>query len=664
MSLANRTRKTQFLLTNSLTYLLQTNPFSTFPIPQSQNANQNEQPQLNSSSFPHKNPNLQASSNMPHSSAIVTSNKLITNYIRSGNLDAARLVFQNMPVKTTITWNSILAGYSKKPGRLNDARQLFDEMPERDVVSYNTMLACYFHNSHVSNGWEFFRRIPIKDIATWNTMISGLSQNGKMAEAFQLFSVMPEKNSVSWSAMISGYVEAGDLNSAVSLFEQAPVKSVVAWTAIITGYMKGEKIELAEKVFDEMPMRNLVTWNTMISGYVENGLAEDGLKLFRKMVGVGERPNPSTFSSVLLGCSNLSALQLGKQVHQLLCKLPLYHNTTVGTSLISMYCKCGELDDAGKLFCEMSHKDAVTWNSMISGYAQHGFGEIALQLFDEMMAKRIKPDRITFVGVLSACNHAGLVDLGIQYFDSMEREHGIEAMPDHYSCMVDLLGRAGLLNKAVDLINKMPFKPHCAIFGTLLGACRVHKNLELAEYAAQKLLDLDPKSSAGYVQLANAYAATNKWDQVARVRQLMRDNKVVKTPGYSWIEMKNVVHEFRSGDRLHRELASIHKKLSELEKRMKLAGYVPDLDFALHNVEEEQKERILLRHSEKLAIAFGLISSPPRTSIRVFKNLRICGDCHTAIKYISKLEEREIIVRDTTRFHHFRNGTCSCGDYW
>ncbi|PIA30923.1 hypothetical protein AQUCO_05300031v1 [Aquilegia coerulea] len=595
---------------------------------------------------------------------IVSSNKIITNYIRSGDIDSARSIFENMTVKTTVTWNSILAGYSKKPGKLKEARQLFDDIPEPDVVSYNTMLACYFHNSDICNAWHFFHKIPIKDIASWNTMISGLSQNGKMSEAFELFVLMPEKNGVSWSAMISGYVEAGDLDSAVDLFQRAPVKSVVAWTAMVTGYMRFKKIELAEKLFQEMPIRNLVSWNTMISGYVENCRAEDGLKLFRKMVGVGVRPNQSTFSSVLLSCSNLSALELGKQVHQFVYKSPLYFYTMVGTSLVSMYCKCGELDDAWKLFHEIRQKDIVTWNSMISGYAQHGFGEKALQLFDEMRNKRMKPDWITFVAVLSACNHAGLVDLGIQYFDSMERVYGVVPMPDHYSCMVDLLGRAGLLKKAVDLINRMPFKPHCAIFGTLLGACRIHKNLDLAEYAAQNLVELDPASAAGYVQLANVYAMMNKWDQVARVRQLMKDNKVVKIPGYSWIEMKSVVHEFRSGDRLHPELASIHEKLNELAKKMKLAGYVPDLDFALHDVGGEHKEILLLRHSEKLAIAFGLIGSPPGTRIRVFKNLRICGDCHNAIKYISEIERREIIVRDTTRFHHFNNGSCSCGDYW
>ncbi|CAL5411208.1 unnamed protein product [Camellia sinensis] len=595
---------------------------------------------------------------------VISSNKMIANHIRSGDLDSALRVFENMTARTTITWNSILAGFSKKPGKVKEARQWFDRIPEPDTVSFNTMLACYLHNADIGSARTFFGQIPNKDTVSWNTMISGFSQNGMMKEAQELFSTMPLKNSVSWNAMISGYVESGDLDSVLELFWAAPVKSVIAWTAMITGHMKFGKVELAEKFFKEMPVKNLVTWNAVISGYVENCLSEDALKLFRKMVELGVKPNPSSLSSVLLGCSNLSALKLGKQIHQLTCKSVLCLDTTVVTSLISMYCKCGDLNDAWKLFLEMPRRDIVTWNAMISGYAQHGAGEKSLSLFDEMRHEGIKPDWITFVGVLSACNHAGLVDLGMKYFDTMSKDYGVEAKRDHYTCMVDLLGRAGKLIEAVDLIKKMPFKPHNAIFGTLLGACRIHKNLDLAEFAAKNLLDLDPMNAAGYVQLANVYAAMNRWENVARVRRSMKDNKVIKIPGYSWIEVKSVVHEFRSGDRVHPELKLIHEKLNELEKKMKLEGYVPDLDFALHDVGEEQKEKLLLWHSEKLAIAYGLMRIPLGTPIRVFKNLRVCGDCHRATKYISAIERREIIVRDTTRFHHFKNGICSCGDYW
>nr|KYP51518.1 hypothetical protein KK1_026678 [Cajanus cajan] len=568
-----------------------------------------------------------------------------------------------MKVKSTVTWNSILAAFARKHGHFEHARQLFEKIPQPNAVSYNIMLACHLHHFGVHEARGFFDSMPMKDIASWNTMISGYAQVGLMGEARRLFSAMPEKNCVSWSAMVSGYVACGDLDSAVEYFYAAPVRSVITWTAMITGYMKFGRVESAERLFQEMSMRTLVTWNAMIAGYVENGRAEDGLRLFRKMLETGIKPNALSLTSVLLGCSNLSALQLGKQVHQLVCKSPLSSDTTAGTSLVSMYSKCGDLKDAWKLFVQIPRKDVVCWNSMISGYAQHGAGEKALHLFDEMKNEGMKPDWITFVAVLLACNHAGMVDLGVQYFNSL-RDFGIVIKPEHYACMVDLLGRAGKLSEAVDLIKSMPFKPHPAIYGTLLGACRIHKNLNLAEFAAKNLLELDPTSATGYVQLANVYAAQNRWDHVARIRRSMKENNVVKIPGYSWIEINNVVHEFRSSDRLHPELASIHAKLNDLEKKMKLAGYVPDLEFALHDVGEELKEQLLLWHSEKLAIAFGLLKVPLGVPIRVFKNLRVCGDCHSAIKYISAIEGREIIVRDTTRFHHFKNGFCSCRDYW
>ncbi|XP_061354825.1 pentatricopeptide repeat-containing protein At4g16835, mitochondrial [Gastrolobium bilobum] len=595
---------------------------------------------------------------------VIASNKLITNYVRSGDTDSAVRVFESMKVKSTVTWNSLLAAFAKKRGNFEHARKLFEKIPEPNSVSYNIMLACHLNNFGIHNARGFFDSMPEKDTASWNTMISGYTQVGLMGEALKLFSAMPEKNSVSWSAMVSGYVACGDLDSAVECFYAARVRSVITWTAMITGYMKFGRVESAERLFQEMYFKTLVTWNAMIAGYVENGRAEDGLKLFKTLLETGAKPNSLSLTSVLLGCSNLSALQLGKQVHQLVCKSPLSSDTTAVTSLISMYSKCGDLKDAWKLFVQIPHKDIVTWNAMISSYAQHGAGEKALHLFDEMKEEGMKPDWITFVAVLLACNHAGLVDLGVQYFNAIVRDYGVETKPAHYACMVDLLGRAGRLSEAVDLIKSMPFKPHPAIFGTLLGACRIHKNLLLAEFAAKNLLELDPTSATGYVQLANVYAAQNRWDHVARIRKSMKENNVVKTPGFSWIEINCVVHEFRSSDRLHPELASIHEKLNELEKKMKLAGYVPDLEFALHDVGEELKEQLLLWHSEKLAIAFGLLKVPSGVPIRVFKNLRVCGDCHSAIKYISAIEGREIIVRDTSRFHHFKDGFCSCSDYW
>jgi pentatricopeptide repeat protein len=301
---------------------------------------------------------------------------------------------------------------------------------------------------------------------------------------------------------------------------------------------------------------------------------------------------------------------------------------------------------------------------MITAYAQNGYGKEALQIFARMLQAGMKANHITFIGVLSGCNHAGLVDEGCHYFDSMRKDHGIAPIIDHYACMVDLLGRAGHLDKALDLINDMAFEPSATIWGALLGACRIHGNMELGKYAAECLFKLEPHSAGPYVLLSNIYSAAGMWEDAAKIRKLMKQRGVTKKPGYSWIEVNNKVHTFCVADRSNPESEEIYATLERLTEQIKQAGYVPDTNFVLHDVEEEYKEHLLLYHSEKLAIAFGLIHTPPGTPVRVFKNLRVCGDCHTAIKFISSIAGREFVVRDANRFHHIREGSCSCGDYW
>jgi pentatricopeptide repeat protein len=301
---------------------------------------------------------------------------------------------------------------------------------------------------------------------------------------------------------------------------------------------------------------------------------------------------------------------------------------------------------------------------MIAGCAQHGHGKDALQLFERMEHAGVKPNHITYVCVLSACSHVGLVDEGRRYFDEMSQKHGITAKVEHFACMVDLLGRTGHLGEAEILINEMPFEPCALLWRTLLGACRIHGNIGIGKHAAERILELEPEEVSTYVLLSNIYAAAGKWDDVVSVRKLMRDRGVKKEPGISWIEVKNKVHTFLVRDKSHPQTKQIYSKLEELTRQMEVAGYVPDTNFVLHDVDEEHKDHLLSYHSEKLAISFGLISTPPGTSIQIFKNLRVCGDCHTATKFISKIVGRELIVRDANRFHHFTQGMCSCGDYW
>jgi pentatricopeptide repeat protein len=294
----------------------------------------------------------------------------------------------------------------------------------------------------------------------------------------------------------------------------------------------------------------------------------------------------------------------------------------------------------------------------------HGQGDEALALFSQMQKAGLKPDAISFIAVLSACSHAGLVDEGREYFNRMSQDYCITPKVEHYSCMADLLGRAGHLGEAVELIDNMPLKPSIQAWGTLLSACRINGNVELAEYLAERIFDIDPENEAYHVLLSNIYAAAGRWDDVTKLRAMMKDSGLKKTPGCSLIQVRNRVYSFLVGDRSHPQSEKIYEMLENLSRQMKEAGYVPDTNVVLHNVEEEVKEDMLSCHSEKLAIAFGLINISPVAPIRIIKNLRVCGDCHSATKFISKIVKREIVVRDANRFHHFKDGLCSCGDYW
>lgn len=342
----------------------------------------------------------------------------------------------------------------------------------------------------------------------------------------------------------------------------------------------------------------------------------------------------------------------------------LEQNVFVGTSIIDMYCKCGRVEMARKAFERMKEKNVKSWSAMIAGYGMHGYAKEALEVFYDMKRIGIKPNYITCISVLAACSHAGLVEEGWDCFKSMKRNFGVEPGVEHYGCMVDLLGRAGLLGKAYDLIKGMKVKPDSVVWGALLAGCRMHKNLELAEISARKLFELDSSNCGYYVLLSNMYADAGRWADVERIRVLMKGNGLVKPPGFSLLEVKGKVHVFLVGDKEHPQHEKIYEYLDELYMKLKEVGYVSDKTSVCHDVDDEEKESILRAHSEKLAVAFGIMNTVPGTVIHVIKNLRVCGDCHTVIKMISKIVNREIVVRDCKRFHHFKNGACSCGDYW
>jgi len=387
--------------------------------------------------------------------------------------------------------------------------------------------------------------------------------------------------------------------------------------------------------------------------------------IFIKMTMHGLKPNEFTISSVIDACASPTAgVDLGRQFHAISIKHRCHDALCVSSALVSMYARKGSIESAQCVFERQTDRDLVSWNSMLSGYAQHGYSQKALDVFRQMEAEGIEMDGVTFLSVIMGCAHAGLVEEGQQYFDSMGRDYGITPTMEHYACMVDLYSRADKLDEAMSLIEGMPFPAGPMVWRTLLGACKVHKNVELGKLVAEKLLSLEPLDSAIYVLLSNIYSAAGKWKEKDEVRKLMDTKKVKKEAGCSWIQIKNKVHSFIASDKSHPLSEQIYAKLRAMTAKLKQEGYCPDTSFALHEVAEEQKEAMLAMHSERLALAFGLIATPPGAPLHIFKNLRVCGDCHTVIKMVSQIEDREIVMRDCSRFHHFNSGVCSCGDFW
>eukprot|EP01018_Ginkgo_biloba_P029528 Gb_22668 [translate_table: standard] len=641
-------------------------------------------------------------------------NNLVNMYAKCGSLDDARQVFRKMPEQDLVSWNAMIAGYAKwhaQNGNGEEALKLFVRMQragmKSDQFTFGSVLRACASLACLEAGMQVHSQI-IKtefesDVFAGSALVDMYAKCGCLGDAHELFNRMPERNGVSWTAMVAGYAQKGHVDEALKLFNQMQqsgikpnqytfstilmacasigaleqgkeVHTIIAefgfesdlfvCSALVDMYAKCGSIENALRVFEKMSKRNVVSWNAMIAGYRHNGRVEQALQLFYQMQRGGIKPTEVTFASVLRACASLTAMEQGKRVHNHIIKTGFEVNVFVGSALVYMYAKCGSIKDARHVFDKTPAQNVVTWNALIAGYAQNGNGKEALQLFEQMQLKNIRPNHITFVSVLFACSHAGLLDDGQHYFHSMSRDHGITPAVEHYACMIDLLGRAGRLDDAESLIYKMSVNPGAFVWRTLLGACTIRGDMERGKRAVEHVLELEPQDSATYVLLSNIYAAAGRWDDVAKVRKMMKNNGVIKERACSWIEVKDKVHTFVVRDRSHPQTEKIYAKLAELTRLIKEAGYVPDINGVLYDVENERKEHLLLHHSEKLAIAFGLISTAWGAPIRIAKNLRVCDDCHTFAKYISKILARELIVRDANRFHHFEDGICSWRDYW
>ncbi|XWS53078.1 hypothetical protein CRYUN_Cryun11dG0127000 [Craigia yunnanensis] len=402
-------------------------------------------------------------------------------------------------------------------------------------------------------------------------------------------------------------------------------------TTLVDMYARFGCVSHASFVFEEMPVRNVVPWSAMIAFYEKNGKPFEALDLFREMMVETHDsfPNSVTMVSVLQACTALAALEQGKLIHAYILRRGLDSVLPVISALITMYSRCGKLELGQQIFDQMEKWDVVSWNSLISSYGVHGFGKKAIQFFQEMIHQSVSPSPITFVSVLGACSHAGFVEEGKRLFDSMRKKHGIYPSVEHYACMVDLLGRANRLEVAAKIIDEMKIEPGAKVWGSLLGSCRIHCNVELAKRASSRLFQLESVSAGNYVLLADIYAEAKRRDEVKRVRKLLETRSLQKVPGRSWIEVKRKMYSFVSVDELNPQIEQIQSLLIKLSGEMKEKGYVPQTKVVLYDLDEGEKERILLGYSEKLAVAFGLINTNKGETIRITKNLRLCEDCHT-----------------------------------
>ncbi|KAI3673062.1 hypothetical protein L6452_39172 [Arctium lappa] len=572
---------------------------------------------------------------------------------------------------TRFVTNHLLNTYLKL-GQSQTAVSLFDVMPKKNFMSCNILIGGFVQSGDLDKALKVFDEMPDRNIATWNAMVAGLTEFEYNGEALRLLSEMHVLGFYPDEFTLGSVLRACAGLKSLSAGQQVhayAVKSgveinVVVGSSLAHMYMKSGSLAQGEEVIKVMPVHSVAVCNTLISGRAQSGCSEEALNQYYIMKMAGLRPDKITFVTVLSLCSELATLGQGQQIHAEAIKSGASASVSVLSSLVSMYSRCGCLQDSLKAFSESLIPDVVLWSSVIAAYGLHGMGKEAVALFNRMEKEGLEANNVTFLSLLYACSHSGLKDQGIEIFDLMTDKYGLEPQLPHYTCLVDLLGRTGRLEEAEAIIRSMPVKADSIIWKTLLSACSIYKNADMAKRIAEEVIRVDPQDSASYVLLANIQASAKQWHNVSDLRKAMRDRSVKKEPGVSWLEMKNQVHQFCMNDKSHPDSKKINLYLKKLIAEMKLLGYKPDTNSILHDMNLEEMEDDLVHHSEKLAIAFALMNTPDCVPIRVMKNLRVCNDCHVAIKYISAIRNREIIVRDASRFHHFKQGQCSCGDYW
>ncbi|KAL7244925.1 hypothetical protein ACSBR2_000296 [Camellia fascicularis] len=612
--------------------------------------------------------------------SLVTWNILMTSYNQLGNCELAMEVIKEMKsfgiTPDVITWTSMIAGLAQN-NRTTQALELFTEMllagVEPNGITLTTAISACAPLKALREGMEF-HSVAVKmgyaeDVLVGNSLIDMYSKCGKLEAAQEVFDTILEKDVYTWNSMIGGYCQAGYCGKAHDLFMNMQgsnvAPNVITWNVMIMGYMLSGDEDQAMDLFDRMEKdgnikRDTASWNSLIAGYLQNGQKNKALGIFRKMQSLFVRPNSVTILSLLPACENLVAAKKVKEIHGCVLRRNLESDLSVANSLIDSYAKSGNIIYSRNIFDRMSTKDIITWNTLIAGFVLHGCSRAALDLFDQMKKAGFKPNRGTFVSIISAWGLAGMVDEGKRVFSSMIEDYYVLPCMEHCLAMVNLLGRSGRLEEAIEFVENMPIEPDFSVWSALLTAGRFHGNGRLAVYAGERLLQLKPGNASIQRFVFQTYALCGISEDSLNLRMPGKGNETKESTGWSWIEVKNMVHDFVAGDQSKPNLGILYSWIRSI------AGQIwgPDPHDGLC-IEEEEKEEICGVHSEKLAIAFALIGSPQASqSIRIVKNLKICGDCHRMAKFISKIYRCEIYLSDSACLHHFKGGHCSCRDYW
>lgn len=646
---------------------------------------------------------------------------LVNVYAKCKIMENGRKVFDKLPRRNVVTWTALMTGYVHN-SRPELAIRVFQEMLEAGAYPTNYTLGIVLNASSTLHSIELGKQLHayiVKyqidyDTSIGNSLCSLYSKCGNLESAFKAFKKIEEKNVISWTSAIAACGDNGNASKGLAFFTEMLSEGIepneytltsvlsLCCTMLSLGagiqihslsiklgcelnlpvrnsimylYLKCGMMNEARKLFNGMEDMSLITWNAMIAGHAQIiDLAEDdlsayqsgteALNIFLKLNRSGMKPDLFTFSSILTVCSSLVALEQGEQVHAQTIKSGFLSDIVVATALVNMYNKCGSIEKASKAFVEMSTRTLISWTTMIAGFAQHGRTQQALQLFEDMRIAGVRPNQVTFVSVLSACSHAGMVNEALGYFETMKKDYRIKPVMDHYACLIDMFVRLGRLDEAFGLVKKMDFEPNEFIWSTLVAGCRSHGNLDKGFYAAEQLLKLKPKDTETYVTLLNMYISAERWKDVSKVRKKMKEEKLGKLNEWSWISIKDKVHSFKPNDNSHPQSADVQKFIENLIDQVKSLGYKSEERLELT---DEDEETTLFSstsfHSEKLAIGFGLLNTPNAAPIRVIKSISMCRDCHNFVKFVSLLTSREITIRDSKRLHKFVNGKCSCGDF-